>query len=169
MNTLHLFRHYYLKREIETIMNMFYLKWVGTWIGGVLFSLIGIDSVNQFLAAKASDLWIFLSSLEALTVTIFWLMTADWITGMIAARRKKVMVESRKIMRTAIKFVVATICIYCPYLITVKMDLPMNLAYFPAGVIIVTELKSLLENGSAILGYDVATRVVDVLKGLVKK
>lgn len=170
MGTLRLFRTYYLKREIETIMTYLYLKWIGTYLGGALFLTIGIDDVFNWILSAFGPAWAFFASLEALTVTIFWLMIADMVTGMIAAwHGKKEKIESRKMTRTVIKLFIASIVIYVPYLVTVKLGIGVNLAYFPAGVIIATELRSLLENASDILGYDVVTRVMEVFKGLINK
>lgn len=168
MNTLQAFVNENFKPEKDTIMNYLYLKWGGTWIGGALFAAAGVRGAAEFLANYAGKMWVFFASLENLIMTIFWLMIADWITGMIASYSKGIKIESRKMSRTSIKLLMAVIAIYAPHLVTVKLQLPINLAFFPAGVIIVTELRSLLENASAVLGYDVVSRTMAALKGFLK-
>ena len=149
-------------------MTYFYLT-ATTAIGGAFFAIIGIEAVSDWLIAYMGRVWVFLTSLESLIVTIFWLMAADWVTGMIAARVAGAKVASRKMTRTAIKFFIASIVIYTPHLVAVKLGINYDLAFFPAGVIIATELTSLMENASKILGYDVGAWITSELKARLGK
>ena len=87
--------------------------------------------------------------------TMVFLIVVDFITGVVAAIKKKQQVQSRKFFNTISKFFIYNLVILSAHFIGLHVipDLPM--LKIVGGFIAITELKSIFENFSKIYGINI--------------
>jgi phage-related holin len=93
------------------------------------------------------------------------LMTADLITGIQAAQKRKEPITSNGIRRTVVKIVVyALVIIVCEKIkLTFFHDVDIKFSYGVALFIVLIELKSLSENIKTITGIDIWEKIKTLL------
>jgi phage-related holin len=96
---------------------------------------------------------------------IIFLITADLITGIWAAKKRGELINSSGFRRTFQKVVVYALCIIVAEYIRIVMfkDLQINVAYPIAILIVITEFKSISENALTITGIDIWAKIKDLL------
>lgn len=93
--------------------------------------------------------------------TVGFLIVADLVTGMIAAKKRGEKINSAAMRRTVSKMVVYQIAVISGFLLETQLLhelLPVTKVV--AGVIGMVEFKSILENGNTILGVNIFKEVI---------
>ena len=94
--------------------------------------------------------------IQPLLITVGVLIAADTVTGIIAAYKRGEEIKSSGLSRAITKLFVYQVVIITGFLLEKYMlsDLGVPIVKLLAGVIGVTELKSLLENSESVTGVD---------------
>lgn len=103
----------------------------------------------------------FFAPILMLMVATFCLVILDTITGLIKARKIKEKITSRRLGEIVPKLIIYFVFIFAANIVELYMVPQMPWVSIFAGIIGTIELKSILENASATLGYD-------ALKGIIK-
>lgn len=112
-------------------MSLFY-----TWIKGLLFSTLMV-----------------LAPIKAAVITVVCLTLADCITGMLAAHKRKEKISSAAMRRTVSKMLVYLVALVGGFITeTYLIDQALPVSKIVAGLIGLSELKSVLENADTVLG-----------------
>lgn len=86
----------------------------------------------------------------------------DLATGLLAARKRGEPITSAKLKRTVVKFFLYEFCIMGGYLLEHYMlDHYLPVAKLIAGVVGMTEMKSILENVNTTTGMDIFKTLID--------
>jgi hypothetical protein len=105
-----------------------------------------------------------LAPIHALIIAVSVLILADFITGILAAIRRKEKVSSASMRRTISKLIVYQIAIITGFVLeTYLLSSIFPVAKLVAGVIGLVEFKSILENANCILGGHIFTAVLEKL------
>lgn len=91
------------------------------------------------------------------------LVVIDFATGIWAARKRSERIRSRTMNRTTLKISVYLIAILTGHYIDIVFDSFIQIVYVLSGVIVLTEFKSVLENLSDIIGYDLVEKFASKL------
>jgi phage-related holin len=102
----------------------------------------------------------FFAPIHTLMLVVVALVILDLITGMMAAHKKQEKISSAGIRRTVSKFLVFEVAILAGFLIQYILKDLIPIANLVAGVIALTEGKSLFENLNVIYGQDLFTKVI---------
>jgi len=105
-----------------------------------------------------------LAPIKPMLIACVFLIIADMITGIFAAYKRKEKISSAEMRRSVTKLVVYQIAIIAAFVLEKYMlggILPV--AKIVAGVIGMVEMKSILENVSAIAGQDILAMVINKL------
>lgn len=119
----------------------------------------------------------FLAPIKALLISMIVLVLVDLVTGIWAALKRGEPIKSSAVRRTVSKLAVFLIAVISSFLVEQYMlENFIPLTKIVASVIGLVELKSILENGNSILGYDLFKSVIaklgsdnDSLKDEIKK
>lgn len=103
----------------------------------------------------------FVGILPAL-LAIFLLVTVDFITGIIAALKNKVKIESHKMRKTVVKLLCYMTAISLGALIDGAVQISLNLGTFVAMFCCITEATSVVENLGRITGHDAFDKLKDI-------
>jgi phage-related holin len=112
--------------------------------------------VLGFLALFFMDIY---PALIAVGVLIF----ADTITGIWKAIRSKQKVESRRMGRIITKLLLYPLCIIVAKAAEDHLAPQIPFVKVTTGIVAVVEIKSIYENASVILGFDLWKKVKDVI------
>lgn len=125
--------------QISILKQIFYAP---TWKAG-LFILLG--AIFNFIAPIADFL-----------ILLSFLIVADFITGVWAARKRKEAITSKGFRSTFFKVATYAICIVFLHYIKITMfkSLNFDIAYVVTLAAILVEIKSLSENTLVITGFD---------------
>lgn len=122
--------------------------------------------MKQFIVALTISLMAVMEPIEPLILTTMSLIVTDFIFGIYRSyRADPKSVTSRKMGHTISKILLYNICIICVFLIQhyiINDSLP--LAKIVAGIVCITELKSIDESFSKAFGFSFYEKLVEVLK-----
>lgn len=96
-------------------------------------------------------------------ISVVVLVTVDFLTGILAAVKNKVKIESHKMRKTAYKLLAYLSVILLAALIDGGVGFEFNLGSFVAGFVAVTEFVSVIENAGRITGHDAFERLRQIL------
>ncbi len=109
------------------------------WLLGITLSLIAV-----------------FAPIKPLLLSVGFLLFADTVSGVLAARKRGEKISSSKFRTTIVKALVYNLCIMSGFAMeNFILEGAMPVAKIIAGAIGVCELKSLLENANEITGMDV--------------
>lgn len=120
-----------------------------------------MNSLNNYLTKASVLLITLLSPIHGVMATVGFLIVADLVTGMIAAKKRGEKINSAAMRRTVSKMVVYQIAVISGFLLETQLLhelLPVTKVV--AGVIGMVEFKSILENGNTILGVNIFKEVI---------
>lgn len=101
--------------------------------------------------------------IKALIFSVGFLIFADCFTGIWAAKKRNEKITSAALRRTVSKMVIYQLALLSGFLVEVYMiESLLPISKLVAGAIGMVELKSVLENSTAIVGQD-------IFKSLIKK
>jgi phage-related holin len=105
-----------------------------------------------------------LAPIKPLIFTVGFLIFADLITGILAAKKKKKPITSAAMRRTVSKMAVYQLVIISAFLVeTYLIDNSFPAAKLAAGMIGAVELTSILENANKFLGSNVFKKIINLL------
>lgn len=138
----------------------------------ILKSLIE-NLFTKVLLGVGVSVYSFLFSFELwqITLAVGILIFFDLITGVAVAKKKKEVIESRKILRTAFKLSVYCVLISSSHLTDVAMRIPLTFLSLESamiGFLAATELISIIENAGR-MGYAVPQRILNQLSNFKEK
>lgn len=87
----------------------------------------------------------------------------DFVTGIWAARVKKIDIKSKTMRRTVTKITVYMTALIMSNYFEVVFKPPVSLTYYVAGVVALTELKSFFENLTNISNVNILQKVMDLV------
>ncbi len=114
------------------------------------------DSFNEILLKLITLCIVMLAPIQAVMMTVGFLIFLDLLTGVWAARKRKEKISSAALRRTISKMIIYQIAIISGFFIEKHLlqdSLPITKVV--AGFIGLVEFKSILENGNTILGTDI--------------
>jgi phage-related holin len=137
-----------------------------------------INQNMNFMMTKAAlwsaVLWVYslLVPLGAFLIITVWLVVADMVTGIAAAKYRKEPITSRGLRRTIIKMLLYTAAIISAQGMQLVFfnpaGLDAHLAFVVAGLVALTEFKSLLENVEAVTNVPFIARITEILPDMWK-
>lgn len=102
-----------------------------------------------------------LAPIQAVLLSVGFLIIADLVTGVWAARKRGEPITSAALRRTISKMLIYQLCIISGHLVEHNlMNDAVPVTKLIASVIGLVELKSLLENANGILGVDIFRELV---------
>jgi len=120
-------------------------------------------NVKVWIAGAATNLIAFILPIQKFLTIVVVMVVIDFITGIWAALVRKENIRSRTMQRTTIKITVYLIALLTGHYIDVVFESIIQIVYVLAGVIVLTEFKSVLENLSDIVGYDLVEKFASKL------
>jgi len=128
-----------------------------------ILSYLQLNILESWWLIAIQYLFFFFSPIVWLTIGVGIFVVFDWFTGIMKAKKKKEVITSGGFYRTFVKFLLYAIAIISTrtleILLSDKIEIPF--ASVLAGFIIVMEYKSIMENISAVVGYDILELVKD--------
>ena len=115
-------------------------------------------NVKVWIAGAATNLIAVILPIQKFLTIVVVMVVIDFITGIWAALVRKEKIRSRTMQRTTIKITVYLIALLTGHYIDVVFESIIQIVYVLAGVIVLTEFKSVLENLSDIVGYDLVEK-----------
>ena len=114
---------------------------------------------EEFYIKYVVALLALLAPINPMMWTLIFLIVSDFITGVYAARKAKIAIQSSKIARTVSKFFFYNLAILCGYF-TETFIIP-EIPFFRviSGFIATTELKSIFENFNKIYGINIWVKI----------
>lgn len=127
--------------------------------------IVAAPSGKAALLLIFGTFWQFLSPIGDFIFLIIFLLIADLITGIMAAKKRGELISSSGFRRTFQKVVVYALSIIVAEYIRIVMfkDLQINVAYPIAILIVITEFKSISENTLTITGVNIWEKIKDLL------
>lgn len=120
--------------------------------------------MKEWLAKIAVAAIAALSPIHAVMLSVGFLILADLVTGIVAARKRGEKVRSAAMRRTISKILVYQLAVISGYLLEhYLMSDIMPVAKLVAGVIGMVEFKSILENSNTIVGTDIFKSILQKL------
>ena len=119
-----------------------------------------IDEMAIFLATALAS---FISPIGHWLAIVGFLVIADMVTALIANSKAKKPVESRKLFRTIMKFVVYGIAVITGYIFEKYFFPDLPVAKLMTAFIATIEIKSMDENYKAITGRSFFKFIIDAL------
>lgn len=105
-----------------------------------------------------------LAPIKPMLIACGFLVVADMVTGMLAAKKRKESIQSAEMRRSLTKMLVYQVAIISAFVLEKYMlDGAMPVSKVVSGVIGMVEFKSVLENASTIAGQDIVKLVMDRL------
>ena len=120
-------------------------------------------NVKVWIAGAATNLIAVILPIQKFLTIVVVMVVIDFITGIWAALVRKENIRSRTMQRTTIKITVYLIALLTGHYIDVVFESIIQIVYVLAGVIVLTEFKSVLENLSDIVGYDLVEKFASKL------
>jgi phage-related holin len=120
-------------------------------------------NVKVWIAGAATNLIAIILPIQKFLAIVVVMVVIDFITGIWAALVRKEKIRSRTMQRTTIKITVYLIALLTGHYIDVVFESIIQIVYALAGVIVLTEFKSVLENLSDIVGYDLVEKFASKL------
>ncbi len=119
-----------------------------------------MDKITQ------SSFWLLalLAPVQAVMITIVFLIVVDFITGLYASYKDKIPISSERIAHTISKFFIYNLVILASYFLEKHIVNEVPFLKIIAGFIAITEIKSILENFNRIYGVNVFKALMNVLK-----
>lgn len=116
-------------------------------------------SIREFLSHYALSIlaWlgVFLSPIAAIMWSVFALIFADFITGIVAAKRSCQRISSNRMGDTVIKMLLYQLAIIISYVFEQHIIPGVPLVRICAGYIGLTEVKSFFENINTVTGLNI--------------
>ena len=117
-----------------------------TWLKALLVSAVAI-----------------LAPIQAVMMTVGFLIFADLGTGMLAARKRGEKITSAGIRRTVSKMAVFQVAVISGFLVETYIGVGIPVSKLVASVIGVTELLSVLENVQTVHGSPIFAKIISKL------
>ena len=124
---------------------------------------IKIFGINCLCPESIAFLLFFLYDIKASIYAIFFLIFADTVTGIWAAIKKNKKITSRKAGRIISKLLLYPLAIIVAKVTQKYLTPEIPWIHVTSGIIAIVEIKSVFENMSIILGYDLWHRIKEVL------
>ncbi|MFC5046968.1 phage holin family protein [Aquimarina hainanensis] len=105
-----------------------------------------------------------LSPVNAVMITIVFLIVVDFITGSYASYKSKVPISSERIGNTISKFFIYNLVILASYFMEEHIVDEIPFLKIIAGFIALTEIKSIMENFNKIYGVNPFKALINLLK-----
>lgn len=126
----------------------------------------GIERIKmrEYLYNGLLVLMTLLAPIKPLAITCGFLVVADMVTGMWAAKKRKEKINSADMRRSVSKMCIYQITIVSAFALEkwIMQD-ALPVSRIVSGVIGMVEFKSILENASTITGQDILKMVLDKL------
>nr|WP_321221339.1 phage holin family protein [uncultured Psychroserpens sp.] len=106
----------------------------------------------------------FLSPVNAVMVTMVFLIIVDFITGAYASIKNRIPIRSSKIGHTISKFFIYNLVILAAYFVEEHIVNEVPFLKIIAGFIAITEIKSILENYNVIYGINPFKALINLIK-----
>lgn len=111
------------------------------------------------------EIWLFIGAFFSPILGILWsigfLIMADTFTGIWAAKKNGKKIESRKAGRIISKLILYPVAIMVAHVSQMHLAPEIPWEKVTSGIIATVEIKSIFENISEILGYDLWKRIKD--------
>lgn len=118
--------------------------------------------MKEYLYKGLLVLWAILTPIKPLLISCGFLIVADMITGIVAAKKRKEEIRSAEMRRTITKMVVYQVAIISAFVLEKYMlSELLPISKIVSGVIGMVEFKSILENVSTIAGQDILKLVME--------
>lgn len=112
--------------------------------------------MKQWLISIGLSLLAVLAPIKALLIAVGFLIFADTVSGILAARKRGEKISSAKLRGVVTKAFVYQICVISGFIMEKYIiDDVLPVSKIIAGAIAAVEFRSLLENSECILGYEV--------------
>jgi hypothetical protein len=122
------------------------------------------------LKALALSILVIFAPIKAALITVMVLSLVDLLLGILGARSKGLPITSRGLRRTISKVAVYELVVILGFLVeTYLTGDAVPIVKVLAGMIGITELKSVLENLEALTGIPLLTLLIDRLTNIEKK
>ncbi|WP_299519817.1 phage holin family protein [Winogradskyella sp.] len=105
-----------------------------------------------------------LSPVNAVMVTIIFLIIVDFITGSYASLKKRIPIRGSRIAHTVSKFFIYNLVILAAYFLEKHIVDEVPFLKIIAGFIAIAEIKSILENYNSIYGVNPFKALINVMK-----
>lgn len=105
----------------------------------------------------------FVMPIKGFVGIIIFFTIVDFITGIWAAKVKKIEIQSKRMGRTVTKITVYMIALITSNYFEIVFEPPVSLTYYVAGVIALTELKSFFENLTNISNVNILQKLMDLI------
>jgi phage-related holin len=137
----------------------------------VIQKMFEASSVKAALIILFTTIWQFLMPIGDFIILISILLIADFITGVMAAKKRGEKITSKGWRRTVVKIgVYALAIILTQYLkVTFIKDWDINLARSVALFIVTIETKSIDENFEELTGISLLTKILTKISKPIKK
>ena len=111
----------------------------------------------------AAFLVVFVADIEAALLAILFLILADTFTGIWSSVKKNQYISSRRAGRILSKLILYPLAVIVSKVTQEYLSPEIPWVQVTAGIIAVVEIKSIFENMSTVLGFDLWARVKDAL------
>jgi hypothetical protein len=116
--------------------------------------------MKQWLISISLSLLAVLAPIKALLIAVGFLIFADTVSGILAARKRGEKISSAKLRGVITKAFVYQICVISGFVMEKYIvDGILPVSKIIAGAIAAVEIKSILENSNTILGMDLFAEV----------
>lgn len=123
-----------------------------------------MKALINYLQPLALSLLAVFAPIKAILIVTGFLILADLISGILAARKRKEVINSAGLRRSVTKCLVYNLAIISGFLVeTYMLESVFPISKLIAGLISVVELKSILENLNTINGTDIFKTVLTQL------
>lgn len=120
--------------------------------------------MKNFLIQLGVAIAAVLAPIKMLMISVGFLIIADLITGIWAAKKRSESIKSAAMRRTISKILIYQLAVISGFLVEKYMlEELIPISKIVASVIGLVELKSILENSNYILGYDIFKSVINRL------
>jgi len=120
--------------------------------------------MKEWLAKIAVAAMAALAPIHAVMISVGFLIVADLVTGIVAAKKRGEKVSSAAMRRTVSKILVYQLAVISGFLLEhYLMGDIMPVAKLVGGVIGMVEFKSILENSNTIVGTDIFKSILQKL------
>ena len=120
--------------------------------------------MKNFLIQTGVAIAAILAPIKMLMISVGFLIIADLITGIWAAKKRNESIKSAAMRRTISKILIYQLAVISGFLVEKYMlEELIPISKIVASVIGLVELKSILENSNQILGYDLFKSVISRL------
>lgn len=117
----------------------------------------------NFFALAITYLMAFLSPIKWFMIAVGFFVVADLVTGIIAAKKNDIKIESKKMFRTVPKYIAYSIAILSAHALELLFFPDFPATKMVSGLIAFIEIKSLDENLQKITGHSFFSAIIDKL------